>query len=224
MEIDPSTIDDAARHRIVIGCVTPRPIAFVSSISPDGRPNLAPFSFFTATGSTPMTLVFCPGPKGDGSPKDTLRNVLPKDQGGVGELVVNLAVESIAREVAVTAESLPYGESEIDLARLTAAPSRRVTPPRIVESPVSFECVTSHAIPVEPSDPATPYIIAARVVHIWMRDDLVDARFRVDQAKLATIGRMGGIEYCLTRERFPMPRGRAALDAPLPFTPGGTRS
>ena len=77
MEIDPLSLSVADRYKLLIGCVVPRPIAFVSTISPDGAPNLAPFSFFTGVGSNPLTLLFCPSNKPDGTEKDTLRNCAP---------------------------------------------------------------------------------------------------------------------------------------------------
>lgn len=220
-EIDPEKLDDAGRHKLLVGCVTPRPIAFVSTLSPDDRMNVAPFSFFNVVGSTPMTLLFCPGVHPDGRPKDSLVNARPEREGGVGQFVVNAAVESIAREVAAASEPLAYGESEFELAGLTPAPCRKVKPPRVAESPVSFECVTTHAIPADPNDAESSWVVIGRVVHVWLRGDLVDDRLRVDADKLATIGRMAGAEYCLTRERFRLPRGPAALGSALPFEPRG---
>ncbi len=218
MEIDPDELSDRDRHKILIGSVTPRPVAFVSTISPVGRTNLAPFSFFNAAGSSPIMLLFSPGTRDvGGGEKDTLRNARPPSEGGVGEFVVNVAVEAYAREVSVAAEPLPYGESEIELAGLTAAPSRVVQPPRIAESPVSFECRTTHVIEMAPGQENENWLVIGRVVHVYVRDDIIDERFRIDADKLATIGRMGGPEYCRTRERFALPRGPAAFDAPLPF-------
>ena len=76
METDPALLTPADRYKLLIGSIVPRPIAFVSTISPDGRANLAPFSFFNGVCGTPMTLLFCPSNKADGSEKDTLRNLL----------------------------------------------------------------------------------------------------------------------------------------------------
>src|ERR1051325_3658365 len=100
MEIDPAKIALENRYKLLIGCIVPRPIAFVSTISPDGRLNLAPFSFFNGVGSDPMTLLFCPANKPDGSEKDSLRNAKPIAEGGLGEFVVNLASEPYATKVA----------------------------------------------------------------------------------------------------------------------------
>lgn len=217
MELDPDALPRTDRYKLLIGCVTPRPIAFVSSVSPDGRPNLAPFSFFNAAGADPMTLLFCPVTTPEGGDKDTLRNVLPAEQGGVGEFVVNVAVEDYARQMAATAATLPYGDSELEMAGFTAAPSRRIRPVRLLESPVSFECVTSHVVQLAPGVPTSGNVVLGRVVHVWIREDLVDERMRVDPARLRTIGRMGGRAYCRTRERFELPRGAEALETPPPF-------
>src|SRR5215468_11478699 len=119
MELDPAAISPADRYKLLIGCIVPRPIAFVSTVSSDGRHNLAPFSFFNGVGSDPMTLLFCPANKPDGSPKDSLRNAQPPADGGLGEFVVNVATEAYERKMAAAAEPLPYGESEFELVGLT---------------------------------------------------------------------------------------------------------
>lgn len=115
----PAELTVAERYSLLIGCVTPRPIAFVSTVSAEGRPNLAPFSFFNAVGSNPMTLLFCPANTPEGGEKDTLRNAKPVDEGGTGEFVVNVATHAIRRAVAGAAEDLPFGESEFELVGLT---------------------------------------------------------------------------------------------------------
>jgi flavin reductase (DIM6/NTAB) family NADH-FMN oxidoreductase RutF len=218
--IDPSAISEAERHRILIGAVTPRPIALVSTRSPDGQDNLAPYSFYNAVGSTPMTLLFCPGYRADGTPKDSLLNSRSKAEGGLGEFVVNVAVEAYAREVGAASSSLSHGESEFELTGLTPEPSRVVAPPRLKEAPISFECVTLRAFQVDPSASHSSWLVIGRVVHVWLRDDVADEDCRIDADALATIGRMGGRDYALTRERFALPRGSAALDVDLPFEPG----
>jgi flavin reductase (DIM6/NTAB) family NADH-FMN oxidoreductase RutF len=212
VQLDPLALAPSDRYKLLIGCIVPRPIALVSSMSPDGRLNLAPFSFFNGIGSDPMTLLFCPTNKPDGSIKDTLRNAQPLTDGGVGEFVVNAATESYATRVAAAAEPLPYGESEFDLAGLTPAPSTRVRPPRVAESPVSFECRTLQILRLNPGVPGGGNVIVGQVVHIHLAEGLVNDRFHTDADRLAAIGRMGGHGYCRTRDRFQMPPGRAALE------------
>lgn len=213
MELDPASLDVASRYKLLIGCVTPRPIAMVSTVSPAGEENLAPFSFFNAVGSNPMLLLFCPANKPDGTEKDSLRNAKPVDEGGTGEFVVNAATDALARQVAGAGEPLPHGESEFELVGLRTAPSRMVRAPRLAESPVSFECETVQVIRTNPGEPGGGNIVIGRVVWVALRDGLVNERMHVDQAALDTIGRMGGLTYCRTRDRFDLPIGRAALDA-----------
>lgn len=213
MELNPDDLQIRERYKLIIGAIVPRPIAFVSTVSPKGEPNLAPFSFFNGVGSDPMTLLFCPGNRADGSEKDTLRNAKPAAEGGTGEFVVNAATESYAREVAAAAEDLEYGDSEFELTGLSTAPSRVVKAPRVAESPVAFECVTTQVVRTNPGAPMAGNVVLGRVVHVHVRDDLVDERLHVDPEVLRAIGRMGGLGYCTTRDRFEMPRGRAALEA-----------
>jgi flavin reductase (DIM6/NTAB) family NADH-FMN oxidoreductase RutF len=212
MELDPLSLAQPDRYKLLIGAIVPRPIAFVSTVSPDGRNNLAPFSFFSGVGSEPMMLLFCPANRADGSEKDSLRNAKPEPEGGVGEFVVNLASEAYATKVAAAAEPLAYGESEFELVGLTPVPSRVVRPPRVAESPIAFECRTDRVIRTAPGIPAAGNIVLGRVVHVFVRDDVINERFHIDPAVLGAIGRMGGLGYTRTRDRFEMPMGRTALN------------
>jgi flavin reductase (DIM6/NTAB) family NADH-FMN oxidoreductase RutF len=198
MEIDPQALAADLVNKLVIGCVVPRPIAVVSTVSTDGLTNVAPFSYFTVASHNPLSLAFTVGgPKPDGSAKDTLRNARFIEDGGVGEFVVNVADESYASGMAKTGESIPYGESEFHHAKLTPRPSMVVKPPRVGEASVSFECRTTHIIPI-----GTATLVIGEVKHISIRDDLIDDRYRIDADKLAAIGRMAGNDYLRTRDRF----------------------
>jgi flavin reductase (DIM6/NTAB) family NADH-FMN oxidoreductase RutF len=198
MEIDPKTMEPELCYKLVIGCVVPRPIAVVSTVSVDGLANVAPFSYFTVASHTPLSLAFTVGgPKPDGAIKDTFRNARFVEDGGVGEFVVNIADESYSLEMAKTAESLEHGESEFHHAGLTPSPSRIVKPPRVGEAPVSFECRTTHVIPI-----GAARMIIGEVQRIHVRDDLLDARHRIDPDRLLAIGRMAGSDYLRTRDRF----------------------
>jgi flavin reductase (DIM6/NTAB) family NADH-FMN oxidoreductase RutF len=216
MELDPRTLSPRDRYKLLIGCIVPRPIAFVSTISTEGKHNLAPFSFFNGVGSNPMTLLFCPANNADGSEKDTLRNCKPVSEGGVGEFVVNVARRSYAREVAAAAEPLPFGESEFDLVGLTPLPGARVKLPRVAESPVAFECRTMQVIRTNPGTPAAGNVVIGEVVHVHIDDDIVNERLHADPAKLDLVARMGGLGYCMTHERYELPMGREALTLPPP--------
>lgn len=217
VELDPSLLTPEQRYKVLNGCVIPRPIAFVSTQSPAGALNLAPFSFFNVASCDPMVLVICPLTKPDGEEKDTLRNARPESEGGLGELVVNVAVEGYLERMSACAEPLPYGDSEFELAGLTPAPSRVVRPPRVAESPVSFECRTLEIRPLAPGRPLSGTLVLAEVVFVHLADHLTDPALHIDQGAFGALGRMGGATYCRTTDRFDFPRGRAALTTPSPF-------
>lgn len=212
MLLDPTTMSQPDRYKLLIGGIVPRPIAFVSTISVDGKANLAPFSFFNGVGSNPMTLLFCPANKDDGSEKDTLRNCKPVGEGGVGEFVVNIASAAYAAKVAGAAEPLPPGESEFELVGLTPAPCAVVRPPRVLESPIAYECLTLQVIRTNPGQRAGGNVVLGEVVRVHVFDEVINERYHLDPAKLDAIGRMGGLGYCYTRDRFEMVQGSRALE------------
>jgi len=224
MDIDPASLSPTDRYKLLIGAIVPRPIAWVSTLSPEGARNLAPFSFFCGVGSNPMTLAFCPASDDAGGDKDTLRNCLPTDQGGLGEFVVNVAPAAIAHRVAATAEPLDYGHSEFGPAGLTERASVVVAPPSVAQSPLAFECRTRLVHRTNPGVAGSGNLVLGEVVHVHADDGLIDQRRRIDPERLGALGRMGGRGYCRTTDRFEMPWGLAALDAP-PMghaTPGTT--
>lgn len=220
MELDPAQLTPAERYKLLIGTIVPRPIAFVSTISPDGRLNLAPFSFFNGVCGTPMTLLFCPSNKADGSEKDTLRNLLAGSRDGSGQggqFVVNVASESIIRQVVACAAELEYGESEFDFSGLAPAECSHVRPPRVADSPMALECEVTQIVRLAPGQPGGGNIVIGRVLWIHAREALIDERSHVNPAALAAVGRMAGQTYCTTRQRFDVPLGEAALSAPDPL-------
>lgn len=214
MELSVEKLSVAERYKLLAGAVTPRPIALVSTLGPSG-PNLAPFSFFNAIGSDPMLLMFCPTNKPGGGMKDTLRNaVRGGEHAGAGQFVVNLAGEDYIRLVAGAGEALEYGENEFELVGLTPEPSVAVAPPRVAESPVCFECETWRVIrtnEAEPDAPGSGNIVIGRVVHVRVAEGVADERLHIDPDAIRTVGRLGGMGYCTTRDRFELPQGRAAL-------------
>src|SRR3954465_12808408 len=129
-------------YQFLVGAVTPRPIAWVTTLSPSGVANLAPFSFFNAFGANPPVVVFSPTLRRDGTKKDTLLNLE-----SLGEFVLNAATAPLAERVNLTSKELPPDESEVPLAGLTTVPSVRVRPPRVAESPVNMECVVRQIVP-----------------------------------------------------------------------------
>ena len=213
MQLDPATLDAERAYKFLIGAIMPRPIAVVGTRSPDGAcVNLAPFSFFCGVGSNPVTLCFCPANDEAGGEKDTLRNAKPVAEGGSGEFTVSVAPHRIIRQVVAAAEGLGYGESEFALAGLTPIDGVQVRAPRVAESPVAFECRTMQVIRTNPGAPSGGNLVLGRVVMIHVDDAVIDARGRIDPARLDLVGRMAGLGYCTTRDRFDLPWGRAALE------------
>lgn len=196
MQIDVATASVLDIYHALIGVVTPRPIAWVTTVSPAGVVNLAPFSFFNVFGVNPPAVVFSPGLKPDGSKKDTLRNVE-----ATGEFVVNAAVAELAAEVNATSKELPPDESEVEFAHLHTTPAVTVKPPRIAESPVHLECKVRQVIPI-----GTANLVIGDVVLIHIRDEVLDEMGRVDPRKLRTIARMGGDFWCHTSDLFEQQR------------------
>jgi flavin reductase (DIM6/NTAB) family NADH-FMN oxidoreductase RutF len=180
--------------------ILPRPIAWVSTIAPDGRTNLAPFSFFQGVTANPPTLLFVPVNDRHGQPKDTLRNI-----GQVPEFVVNLVPFALAEQMNATAALLPYGESEFAAFDIAAAASERVRPPRVAAAPVAFEC-TLHQIVRVGEGPLAGNVVIGRIQLAHISDDVLGADGRPDSAKLDLVGRLGGESYCRTRDKFALKR------------------
>ena len=198
MELDLENQFADRAYQLLASLVTPRPIAFVTTISPDGKINAAPFSFFNLLGAHPPILAFAPGDRDDGTPKDTALNIR-----ATHEFVVNLVDEKIAEAMNQCAASLPYGENELQHAGLHSAPSSLVKPPRVAESPVSLECVEWGTLQIGKNR-----VVIGLIKRLHLRDELFDTeKKRIHTEKLFLIGRMSSPHwYCRTRDRFEMKR------------------
>ena len=198
MEFDLEGKYSKRAYSILASLVTPRPIAWVTTLGPDGVVNAAPFSFFNVLGANPPILGFCPGDRADGTPKDTARNIRLSH-----EFVVNLVDEKTAVAMNVTAASLPYGVSEIQSAGLTTAPSSSVKVPRITESPASLECTEWGTLQIGGNR-----LIIGLIKRVHVRDELFDPQSqRIRSELFQVIGRMASPNwYCRTSDRFEMKR------------------
>ncbi len=195
MIIDPKTFERF--NAVLTGVIVPRPIAFVSTMSPDGEVNLAPYSFFNAVSYS--TVVFSSSRHVGNKSKDTLRNIEE-----TGEFVVNIVVDSIAEAMNSTAAEYPEGEDEFEIAGLTHAPSQIVKPPRVAESPVNIECKLDQIVQIE-SGAHEHGLVIGTILLMHVHDDVIEGH-RIDQAKLMATGRMAGNMYCRTNDRFEMVR------------------
>lgn len=200
MIIDVETTDVVSVYQALVGVVTPRPIAWVTTLDVQGRVNLAPFSFFNAFGANPPVVVFSPTNRRDGSKKDTLLNLE-----AVPEFVLNAAVEDLARPMNATSRELPRGESEAEYANLPLAPSAKVRPPRVAASPVHLECRVRQIVPVG-EGPIAANLVVGEVLLIHIDEAVLDPSGRVDPRKLRTIARLGGNYYCRSTDLFEMER------------------
>jgi flavin reductase (DIM6/NTAB) family NADH-FMN oxidoreductase RutF len=200
MLIDTALSDTLSVYRALIGVVTPRPIAWVTTLDSQGRVNLAPFSFFNTFGGSPPVVVFAPNRKRDGAKKDTLLNVEAS-----GEFVINVAVAGLAEQVNLSSKELPRGESEVDLTGLSTLPSHRVKPPRIAESPVHLECLLRQVLQIG-DGPTSANLIIGEVALIHISEGVLDEKGLVDPRKLQSLGRLGGDAYCRTTDVFTMQR------------------
>lgn len=184
----------------MISTILPRPIAWVSTISPEGKTNLAPFSFFQGITANPPTLMVVPVNDRAGNKKDTVRNIE-----AVSEFVVNLVSFELAETMNKTAALLPYGESEFEAFGIAAAPSDKVRPPCVAAAPVAFECVLDRIIRLG-EGPLAANVIFGRIHVAHVADGVLGADGKPDPGKLDLVGRLGGESYARTTERFALKR------------------
>ncbi|MCW7554727.1 flavin reductase family protein [Endozoicomonas gorgoniicola] len=201
MHIDPTATPVKDVYKLLISTVTPRPIAWVSSIDDQGIVNLAPFSFFNVVSVNPPVLGFSPLLDGTGKSKDTLNNIR-----NTGEFVVNVVSHHIADAMNQTSAPYEHHIDELQQAGLTAMPSSLVKPPSVKEAMVHYEC-RLHDLISFGNDPLAGNLILGQICHIHVNDELKDGD-RINVSKLDTVGRMEGSYYSTTRDRF-------AIDRPI---------
>lgn len=185
----PSEMSPREAYALLISCVAPRPIAWVSTCAADGCTNLAPYSFFNAGGANPVSVVFSCTNTRDNRPKDTLRNVQ-----ATGEFVVNIAPYWLAERMNQTSFEYEYGVCEFEQVGLTRAPSRYVQPPRVAESPIAMECKLFQIVPHGAGPTAANYVIG-EVLCFHIAEHLLTAEGVVDNLAADYIGRMGQAWY-----------------------------
>ena len=201
MELDPAALSIPDRYGLMISVIQPRPIAWVSTQSKDGALNLAPFSFFTGITAEPFSLCFAPVSNRDGRKKDTLLNIEE-----TGQFVVNAATEDNAEKMNRTSADHPRGVSEFKEAGLTPAPSAKVKPPRVLESPVSLECELIQIVTLS-TGPWGGNLVIGKVVFVHVADALWKGG-RIAHRDLKAVGRLEGSWYSSVADDFELPRPR----------------
>ena len=198
MEFDLTGEHSRYAYKLLAGLVTPRPIAWVTTLNEDGSVNAAPFSFFNVLGTRPPILGFAPGDKERGIPKDTARNIRR-----TGEFVVNLVDEACAEQMNLTSSEVAAGVSEIELAELKTEASASIAVPRIVEAPVALECREWSTLEI-----GRNRLVIGLIDRVFTQEGILDPEtLLVDPEAFAPIGRMEVPSgYCRTTDRFQMKR------------------
>jgi len=208
MEIAPENLPWQSVYNILVGSVVPRPIGWISTVDPAGRPNLAPFSFFNAVCPNPPHVLFCPNVRiTDRQTKDSLHNVRE-----TGEFVVNIVTEDLAEAMNLTSAELPMEVNEFEFGGLSVSPSKAVRPPRVAVSPIHYECKVSHIFDLG-DQPGAGSVVIGRVIHIHVDESVLFGGDKIDLAKLKPIGRLGGNGYCKVRNLFKMVRPPSQIKA-----------
>jgi len=190
VSVDPSELDTHAVYKLLIGSVVPRPIAWVSTISPAGVLNLAPFSFFTVASCEPpmVSVTFVRRGHLDASPpKDTLSNIE-----ATGEYVVNVVAVALGDAMAKSAVVYPPDVDEFEIAGLTTAECEVVSVPRVLEAPISMECRVEAVL-----QPGSDVVVIGRVLRFHFREGILQDNGRVDLVGLNPLARLAGNYTCI---------------------------
>jgi flavin reductase (DIM6/NTAB) family NADH-FMN oxidoreductase RutF len=206
MKVNPKDVSVGKLHGYLLGAVGPRPIAFASTIDPEGNPNLSPFSFFNVFSANPPILIFSPARRGrDNTTKHTYENVKL-----VKEVVINVVTHEIVEQMSLSSTEYAQGVNEFEKAGLTALASETIKPFRVKESPIQFECVVNEVIELGENGGAGNLVICeVKLIHI--NDDVLDENGIIDQQKIDLVARMGGNWYCRAH-------GEALFEVAKPLT------
>jgi len=190
----------ADNYKILIGSVVPRPIAVISTKNDDGTNNVAPFSFFTVVSAKPMIIAFCPMIRtSTGKQKDTPINILKNK-----EFVINFVHEDIVEKINQTSMELSYGEDEFTISGLTPIDSIKVSPKRIKESLIQFECIFRDNLSYGDT-PGSGQIITGEVVHIHIAEEIFE-NGKINTKKFRPVGRGAGNDWIRCTDVFELER------------------
>ncbi len=191
LSLDPKELPTPKLQAYMQGVIAPRPIALASSIDRDGNINLSPFSFFNMVSTRPPILVFSPSRRvRDNTTKHTLENVRE-----VPEVVINIVTYEMVEQVSLASCDYPKDVNEFVKSGLTALSADVVKPPRVKESPASFECKVNQIISLGDEGGAGNLVIC-EVLRIHIKEDILDTVTTIDPRKLDAVARMGADFYC----------------------------
>ena len=190
MIFDPSEIPFQETHKLMIGSIVPRPIAFVSTQSKNGKNNVAPFSYFNGVCSKPPTIMFAPARRGwDGKEKDTLINIRETE-----EFVVNIVSESFAEKMVMCATDFDSDVDEFEISGLNTANSQKIKPPRVEEAKISFECKLNQIVEIGDGSAGSGFVVIGTIVLFHLDDNIYD-NGRILLNQLEPLGRIAGNWY-----------------------------
>ena len=197
MIFDPNEIPFQETHKLMIGSIVPRPIAFVSTQSKDGKNNVAPFSYFNGVCSKPPTIMFAPARRGwDGEEKDTLINIRDTK-----EFVVNIVSESFSEKMVLCSTDFDSDVNEFEMSGITPIASQKVVPPRVGESKVSFECILNQIVEIGDGTAGSGFVVIGTIV-LFHIDEEVYEDGRINLEQLQALGRIAGNGYARTTDTF----------------------
>lgn len=194
---EPKDLSVGKLHGYLLSAVAPRPIAFASTMDKNGNPNLSPFSFFNVFSANPPILIFSPARRvRNNTIKHTLENIL-----ATKEVVINVVNFDMVHQASLSSTEYPEGVNEFDKAGLTMLKSDLVSPFRVAESPIQFECKVNEVVALGDQGGAGNLVIC-EVVKLHIEDDILDAEGSIDQEKLDLVARAGGNYYSRARSGF----------------------
>ena len=219
ISILPQDISTGKLHGYLLGAVSPRPVAFASTVDAEGNVNLSPFSFFNVFSAKPPIMVFSPARRvRDNTVKHTLENVLETK-----EVVINIVSYPMVQQTSLSSTEYAKNVNEFTKAGFTELKSDLVKPPRVAESPVQFECKVNDVIALGSKGGAGNLVIC-EVVKLHIDENILDENGSIDPQKIDTVARMGGNWYNRSREGvFQVPKPLTTLGMGVDALPEGIR-
>src|SRR5690554_5497124 len=220
ISISPQDLPTAKLHGYLLGAVSPRPVAFASTIDKEGNVNLSPFSFFNVFSARPPILIFSPARRGrDNTTKHSYENVLE-----VPEVVINIVSYDMVQQASLASTEYAKGVNEFKKAGFTEIASHIVKPPRVAEAPVQLECKVNEVISLGKEGGAGNLVIC-EVVKIHIKEDILDESGAIDPYKIDTVARLGGNWYSRAKEGlFKVPKPLTTLGIGVDALPKNVRN
>lgn len=219
ISIEPHEIKTAQLHGYLLGAVAPRPICFASTVDSEGNVNLSPYSFFNVFSAKPPIMIFSPARRvRDNTTKHTLENVLDTK-----EVVINIVSHAMVQQMSLSSTEYAKGVNEFVKAGFTEIPSDKVTPPRVAEAPVQFECKVNEVIALG-NEGGAGNLVICEVVKLHINENILDVDGKIDPVKIDAVARMGGNWYNRSKQGiFEVPKPLSTLGIGVDALPEGIR-